>query len=311
MTIAPDRSATDGLRQLRHDLINPLNVLVGATSALMASELDDGQRTWARILQSTAERLLEIVNRLESYHSIDAADGQARLADLCSIAAARIGKPFDRARLLGTVEAVTGRRAPRVLLVDDSPELAMLVRSYARGSDWDLEVVETGERAVAQATTERYDVVLMDIDLPGLDGATAAHAIRAADLARGVSPTPIVALTAFSTDTADTPRDVTDSRIERVDHPIARVNDAEIASLIPEFLDRRRAEVDESRRALDAGDYGRIQSIAHRMKGTGRGYGFEQISRIGSDLEEAARRHDAPSVARSLDELEMYLRDVS
>lgn len=187
----------DGLRQLHHDLVNPLNVLTGAARALAATPLDDAQRLWVDVLLRAAGRLLDVVAGLERDRAVDDPTVRERVADLASIAAARLSKPFDRDRLLATVQSVVGRSAPRVLLVDDSPELALLVRSYIRGADWDLDVVESGERAVAQATTEHYDVVLMDIDLPGLDGAAAAHAIRAADLARDASPTPIVAMTAF------------------------------------------------------------------------------------------------------------------
>jgi CheY-like chemotaxis protein len=116
---------------------------------------------------------------------------------LCSIAAARVAKPFDRSRLVETIAGVVGSGRARILLVDDSDELATLVGMYLAGTPWTLDVVDTGERAVTRASTELYDVVLMDIGLPGVDGATAAHAIRAADLARGASPTPIIAMTAF------------------------------------------------------------------------------------------------------------------
>lgn len=297
MAIAPDPPGVDGLQQLRHDLLNPLNVLIGATNALAATDLDDQQRKWARVLQSTAERLMDIANRIERYRGgAAAAEGQARLADLCSIAEARVGKPFDREHLIEAIERVAGRRALRLLLVDDSPELALLVRSYLRDTGWELDVVETGERAVAQATTERYDVVLMDIDLPGLDGATAAHAIRAADLARGASPTPVIAMTAFDAPAMST-------------H--VRIDDPEIASLVPGFLESRRDELQLCRQALEAGEFPRIQSSAHRMKGTGRGYGFDEISRIGAALEDSAYRRDGAAVARLLDQLDSYLRQVT
>jgi CheY-like chemotaxis protein len=154
------------------------------------------------MVQSNASELLQIVNNINATTETPLRKGRAKLADLCSIAAARVGKPFDRQHLIEAIEQVGGNRPLRILLVDDSPELALLVRTYLAGTGWDLEVVENGERAVAQATTERYDVVLMDIDLPGIDGATAAHAIRAMDLARGVSPTPIIAVTVFDSGNA-------------------------------------------------------------------------------------------------------------
>ena len=309
MATAPEASLRGtGLRQLRHDLLNTLNVLIGATGALQSSTLDETQRAWLRMIVSSTERLQAITDNLEIYREESVFDGEARLADLCSIAAARVGKPFDRSRLLNAIESVAGRGRLRVLLVDDSPELAALVRSYVKGTNIDLVVVETGERAVALATTERYDVVLMDIDLPGLDGATAAHAIRAADLARGASPTPIIAMTAFDP-VASTPPDEANAQFP-VDDAVVRIDDPEIAPLVPAFIDNRKAEVAMYRHALADGDYGRIQSSAHKMKGTGRGYGLDVVSRIGGELEVAAHEQDIERAARLIDELDAYLQRV-
>jgi CheY-like chemotaxis protein/HPt (histidine-containing phosphotransfer) domain-containing protein len=307
MALAPDARRTSGLHQLRHDLLNPLHVLVGATGALKSSDLNETQRTWVRLIASTTERLQAIIDNIEAYRDTPALDGQERLADLCSIAAARVGKPFDQEHLINAIANVGGERRLRILLVDDSPELATLVRTYLKDTGWELDVVENGERAVAQATTERYDIVLMDIDLPGLDGATAAHAIRAADLARGASPTPIIAMTAFD---SPPPRDVTPTATRSSSDSVVRIDDPDIAPLVPEFLANRRAELSLYREALETGDYGRIQSSAHKMKGTGRGYGLAAISRIGGELELAAHEKDVPAMRRLIDELDEYLQRV-
>ncbi|HUE84801.1 MAG TPA: response regulator [Vicinamibacterales bacterium] len=307
MAIAPDGPISTGLRQLRHDLLNPVNVLMGACGALTGSNLDDSQRAWVRMIESATRRVQGIIDDLESYRHQPAMDGQARLADLCSIAAARVGKPFDRARLVDAVERVAGRGRLRVLLVDDSPDLATLVRTYLKDTGWDLDIVETGERAVAQATSERYDVVLMDIDLPGLDGATAAHAIRAADLAHGASPTPIIAMTAFDPDTSSPSVRQPDTSS---DADVVHIDDPEIAPLVPLFLEHRKTEVGMYRAALADGEFARIQSAAHKMKGTGRGYGLDVISRIGGELEVAAHEKDVPLMTRLIDELDGYLQRV-
>lgn len=306
MAIAPEGPLSTGLRQLRHDLLNPLNVLMGACGGLSRSELTDAQRAWVRMIESATRRVHGIIDTLESYREQPEMDGQARLADLCSIAAARVAKPFDRDRLIGVVRQVAGPRKLRVLLVDDSPDLALLVKTYLKDTGWDLDIVETGERAVAQATTERYDVVLMDIDLPGLDGATAAHAIRAADLARGVSPTPVIAMTAFDHAGEDTLAPVDDAAEDDVVH----IDDPEIAPLVPQFVEHRKADVVQYREALAAGELARIQSSAHKMKGTGRGYGLAVLSRLGGELELAAHQLDVPRVTRLIDELDRYLQRV-
>ena len=307
MAIAPDEPLSTGLRQLRHDLLNPLNVLMGACGALTSSDLSNAQRAWVRMIETATRRVNDIIDNLESYRQRPGMDGQARLADLCSIAAARVGKPFDRARLIDAIERVAGRRPLRILLVDDSPELATLVRTYLDDTGWNLDVVETGERAVSQASTERYDVVLMDIDLPGLDGATAAHAIRAADLARGVPPTPVIAMTAFDPDNS--------SALARPAEPaeedaVVRIEDPEIAPLVPQFIEHRKAEVAMYREAMADGELARIQASAHKMKGTGRGYGLDAISRIGGDLEVAAHEKDVSRMTELIDELDAYLQRV-
>ncbi len=307
MTFAPEGPISTGLRQLRHDLLNPLNVLMGACGGLSNSDLTDAQRAWVRMIESATRRVHGIIDNLEAYQEPAGMDGQARLADLCSIAVARVGKPFERAHLIEVVRQVAGNHRLRVLLVDDSPELAMLVKTYLRDTGWNLDIVETGERAVAQATTERYDVVLMDIDLPGLDGATAAHAIRAADLARGVSPTPIIAMTAFDHDTSTPPADAADAA---PGDDVVHIDDAEIAPLVPAFIEHRKAEVEMYRQALAAGELARIQSSAHKMKGTGRGYGLDVLSRIGGELEVAAHQQDLPRVTRLINELDGYLHRV-
>jgi CheY-like chemotaxis protein len=319
------------LRQLRHDLLNPLNVLIGSTAALLQTELTEAQQQWVRMLQTTTNRLLDIVEHVDAYQHSPLVEGRARLADLCSIAAARVGKPFDRERLVRTIEHVAGRRRLRILIVDDSPELSLLVRTFLREMPWELDFVDNGERAVAKATTEQYDVVLMDIDLPGLDGATAAHAIRAADLARGASPTPIIAMTAFDqTDEAFGPvstrsapsqgRDDTFAAFGEApetagqdaapDPEVVTIDDPEIAPLVPGFLEHRRSDVALWRQALEAGDFGTIQSNAHKLKGTGRGYGFVALSRLGGELEYAAHQQDRERARSLIDELDGYLARV-
>ena len=332
MSVAQEAHALKeaSLRQLRHDLLNPLNVLLGSSAALMQTELTDVQRQWVQMLQSTTHRLLNIVEHLDAYQHSPLLEGRARLADLLSIAAARVGKPFGRQRLISAIEQVAGHRPLRILVVDDSPELALLVRTFLSTMPWQLEFVENGERAVAQATTEQYDVVLMDIDLPGLDGATAAHAIRAADLARGASPTPIIAMTAFDPGDAagsqqphaaeedawpvaaysGPPSQESTRDGDAAESDVVTIDDPEIASLVPEFLEHRRSDVRSWRQALDANEFGVIQASAHKMKGTGRGYGFTAISRIGDDLEYAAHQQDRDRMRLLIDELDAYLSRV-
>src|SRR5688572_30515938 len=102
-----------GLRRLRHDLLNPLNVLLGTTTMLLQSELTTVQRALIQTCRSTADRMLDTLNRLDEYRHETSIDGPAQLADLCSIAAARIDKPFDRHAIVSAIRQFAPGPSPR------------------------------------------------------------------------------------------------------------------------------------------------------------------------------------------------------
>lgn len=79
----------------------------------------------------------------------------------------------------------------RVLLAEDNPVGALLARTLLRREGCVVETAATGEEAVAALKRARYDLVFMDMRMPGMDGPAATRAIRAAG-----DQTPIVALTA-------------------------------------------------------------------------------------------------------------------
>lgn len=79
----------------------------------------------------------------------------------------------------------------RVLLVEDNPVGALLASTLLRREGCAVETAASGDEAVAAMKRARYDLVFMDMRMPGMDGPSAARAIRAAG-----DRTPIVALTA-------------------------------------------------------------------------------------------------------------------
>ena len=83
--------------------------------------------------------------------------------------------------------------------------------------------------------------------------------------------------------------------------------DAQIAALVPRFLANRAADVGKIRAALAGADFDSIRVAAHGMKGSGGGYGFPEISRLGAAMEEGARQRDAAAIGTLLAKLEAYL----
>ncbi len=79
----------------------------------------------------------------------------------------------------------------RVLLAEDNPVGALLAKTLLRREGCVVETAATGDEAVAALKRARYDMVFMDMRMPGMDGPAATRAIRATG-----DRTPIVALTA-------------------------------------------------------------------------------------------------------------------
>lgn len=88
------------------------------------------------------------------------------------------------------------------------------------------------------------------------------------------------------------------------------VIDAELEDLIPEYLDRRRADVQEILAAAENKIFERAKTLGHQMKGSGSGYGFDFISEVGAKIEVEATAQN-PEILRALaEELESYLNRV-
>lgn len=83
-----------------------------------------------------------------------------------------------------------------LLLVDDSADNRTLVQAYLKQLPYRIEEAEDGATAVEKFKAGRYDLVLMDMRMPVMDGYQATRAIRAWEAEQGRSATPIIAFTA-------------------------------------------------------------------------------------------------------------------
>jgi len=97
-----------------------------------------------------------------------------------------------------TSPSTASTRALRILLVEDSPDNQLLVRAYLRQPDYFLDVAEHGAVALDKFKSVHYDVILMDVQMPVMDGYAATKAIRSWERDHDLPPTPIIALTALA-----------------------------------------------------------------------------------------------------------------
>jgi two-component system copper resistance phosphate regulon response regulator CusR len=91
----------------------------------------------------------------------------------------------------------------RILVVEDQPDAARILAKALRERAYAVDVAADGESAFASATSNDYDVIVLDVMLPGRDGFSVCHELR-----RFGSPVPILMLTA---------RDEVESRVAGLD----------------------------------------------------------------------------------------------
>lgn len=83
--------------------------------------------------------------------------------------------------------------------------------------------------------------------------------------------------------------------------------DVDLEDLIPGFLENRVKELETLRAAVGEGNFQSIQSIGHSMKGVGGGYGFDGITEIGRDLENAAKVQDRDGITSLIEKYADYM----
>jgi two-component system, cell cycle response regulator DivK len=83
----------------------------------------------------------------------------------------------------------------RILIVEDQEDLCGILRDLLTGSGYDVVEASDGLGAVAKAKSERPDLILMDIQLPILDGYEATRQIKAD---QNLEATPVIAVSSFA-----------------------------------------------------------------------------------------------------------------
>ena len=227
----------------------------------------------------------------------------------------------------------------RILIAEDSPDNRLLVQAYLKGSPYQLTFEEDGKAAVDRVAATDFDLILMDIQMPVMDGIAATRAIRALERERLISPIPIVALTA-NANLQDIERSRDAGCDAHLSKPISKLNliaaiekfrqrpkpaerapavcldpiSVEMLSgfeeLVPGYLERQRHEVFGMTSLLAAFDYDRLEVLGHNLRGSGASYGFAELTRFGAELESAALRADHDTLALQIPQLDDYLSRV-
>jgi two-component system, sensor histidine kinase len=210
-------------------------------------------------------------------------------------------------------EVTPGGGAGRVLVAEDDPTGRALLQAVLGRVGYEVHTVSDGRAAVGEARAREYAAVLLDVELPGLDGPEAARLMRA----QGVEAA-MIALTGH-TDPAvharckaagidvvltkpvepDAVRSAvaraTAGRGEAVDltilHGYASADDPDfLPGLIEVFLQEAERDLAALRAATREGDAASAMRLAHRLKGSSASFGAHQLVRRCQAVHTAAER---------------------
>ncbi len=123
-------------------------------------------------------------------------EGGAEVSITLDLARQAVAAPAPEVEVVEAPPAEPLDRAPRVLMAEDTPANRMVVELILGMTDVELTSVENGAEAVDAFTADAFDIVLMDVQMPVMDGLTAVRAIRARETAQNLPRTPILMLTA-------------------------------------------------------------------------------------------------------------------
>jgi CheY-like chemotaxis protein len=83
---------------------------------------------------------------------------------------------------------------PVILVVDDFDDTRLLLRTWLERKGFEVIEAENGNEAVSQAETKRPNLIIMDLEMPELDGLAATRKIRAV---KGLQKVPVLAVSAY------------------------------------------------------------------------------------------------------------------
>jgi PAS domain S-box-containing protein len=201
-----------------------------------------------------------------------------------------------------TIAAPSQITAGRILLAEDSEDNQNLIKLLLKATDVQLSIVATGKAAIEAALAGDYDLVLMDMQMPEIDGVEATRYLRQAGYSR-----PIISLTAnameedrrrclsagasaFLTKPIDVNR-FHDTLAQYLAAPAIQTSSPS-ENFIDEFEELRRdfilsLEARSARMltALHDGNYVELAGCLHKLKGIAGAYGYPDLTAAAAHME--------------------------
>ena len=252
----------------------------------------------------------------------------------------------EQVQAKGEAAALSEHAAPmpdlpplRVLIADDDEFNRLVLRRYLPSPPFKVTLAVNGRAAVTAAELEWPDVVLLDLEMPVMDGYEAARRLREIEREKRRKRVLIIAISSNDEEVIvkralaggcdhylvkPAPREILWQLLAGASVPIASGGvplgeaseedavslDADLEPALPAFLSSRREALDEMPEALASGDREAFRRLAHRLAGSFALYGFKWASARSRELERDAATGDADDLAARAGAISRHLQHV-
>jgi CheY-like chemotaxis protein/phage anti-repressor protein len=217
-----------------------------------------------------------------------------------------------------------------ILAADDSVPNQVLIKFYATQAGFHIDIARDGREAVDLFRKKVYSIVFLDIHMPEIDGFEALNQMRRIEMENILPKTPIIALTGSTFQEEGTTcleagfddfvekssiqeilADIIQKHVLSAHIQVDKIQlDKSLLPLIPEYLENRKEDIQKIRHALRKHNFSVIEDLGHKMKGSGKCYGFEKISMLGHRIEAFAKQKKAGEIEESVGQMQDYLSNL-